>query len=280
MSTPICQCIPCYVGRASYPITTAEEASVTQYLPTEMLHYLFRYFDTNSLLRCSLTCTRWRFVATAILAKNSVDRAYSTPCFQPFYDDFYASRHLFILDVSPSMSVGMRKENARIIYDKITQFIEPVIKKRGVYVCKFGLTSLLRYYNTSQRAKKFVDTASKLPTGSNLSAAVEAVVNTILEKNSSDNSHVHIISDMEVVLDESILSSDDLHALPSKITFHYYDAAKNPESDFLKRIQSSYVKLKDALVTEPVKRYSDSVEFRFYGQKQDMQSYSSGAKDK
>ncbi len=270
MSIQLCQCIPCFAKR-DFPVTDAEEASLVSFLSLDTLENVFEYLDTNALLAASSICKRWRFVAATIYSKFP-DHLYSTPCFQPFYDDFYASRHLFLFDVSSSMNKE-RRDNAKIIYDKITRFIAPIIENRGVYICKFAGAHDLKYFNSSECARAFIDEASKVPDGSNLSSAVVEVVKKIVQRNEKDpkNNHVHIISDMEVVFDQSILLGQDLLATKSKITFHYYDAAKQGENDFLKDTKATFHALKDNNFpgTDPrvKKRYSDSVELKFYPSK-------------
>ena len=280
MSVQMCQCIPCYLDRALDTDSIAEKDSVTQLLPLEMVETVFTYLDINDVLHVSGVCKRWRFVAATIYTKTQPERLYSTPCFQPFYNDFYASQHLFIFDVSSSMNTNQRKENALIQYNKISQFIAPVIERGGVYIRKFASEFLLKYFATSEEATAFIGTNSKLRDGSKLSGAVIAVIEKIaLINDPSKNSHVHIISDMEVTFDEAILSRPELHAGRSKITFHYYDASKNPENDFLKRIEAAYLSQKDSLIVDEVndvqpenkKRFSDSVELAFYRSKKTKQ---------
>lgn len=273
MSAQLCQCIPCFAKR-NFAVTAAEDESLTQHLSLDVLEVALTYLDKNSLLAASAVCVRWRFAAATIYSKYP-DRMYNTPCFQPFYDDFYVSRHFFIFDVSSSMNESRRK-NAEVIYDKITQFIAPMIEDRGAYICKFAGGHELKYFRTSEKAKAYVAKASTLNDGSNLSDAVVAVVEKIVErsKNTPKNTHVHIISDMEVLFDQSILSRDDLHAHPSKITFHYYDAAKQDDTDFVKRTKATFLALKDTPLPEKPeqlkKHYSDSVELKFYSRKKPL----------
>lgn len=270
MSVQLCQCIPCFAKR-DFPDTAAEDESIFKQLPLDPLESTLTYLDKNSLLAASAVCVRWRFVAATICLKYP-NRMYSTPCFQPFYDDFYVSRHIFIFDVSSSMNT-VRQKNAQIIYDKITRFIAPMIKDRGTYICKFAGGHELKYFRTNEKAKAYIAKASTLNDGSNLSDAVVAVVEKIVERseNTPKNTHVHIISDMEVLFDQSILSREDLHAHPSKITFHYYDAAKQDDTDFVKRTKATFLALKDNLLPEEAqhlkKIYSDSVELKFYSSK-------------
>lgn len=267
MSVQLCQCIPCFAKR-DFAVTTAEDESCCRFLPLDALEMALTHLDKNSLLAASAVCVRWRFVAATIYAKFP-DRMYSTPCFQPFYNDFYISRHFFIFDVSSSMN-ETRKANAQIIYDKITRFIEPMIEGRGSYICKFAGGHELKYFRTSAKAKAYVAEASTLNDGSNLSDAVVAVIEKVVaqSRNAPKNTYVHIISDMEVHFDQSILSREDLHAHPSKITFHYYNAAKQADTDFVKRTKATFLELKDTQLPENnrhlKKRYSDSVEVAFY----------------
>lgn len=270
MSVQLCQCIPCFAKR-DYEITDAEDRSSCGLLPLDTLELALTYLDKNSLLAASAVCVRWRFIAATIYSKYP-DRMYSTPCFQPFYDDFYISRHIFLFDVSSSMNAA-RQQNAQVIYDKITQFIAPIIKNRGTYICKFAGGHELKYFHTSEKAKAYVAQKSTLNDGSNLSDAVVAVVDKIIERseNAPKNTHVHIISDMEVLFDQSILSREDLHRHPSKITFHYHDAAKQDDTDFVTRTKATFLKLKDTPIPEMPKQnkklYSDSVEIKFYRSK-------------
>lgn len=179
MSVQKCQCIPCYLQRDLEADSIAEKESVTQSLPLEMVETIFTYLDTNDLLNVSAVCKRWRFVAATIYTKTQPERLYSTPCFQSFYNDFYSSHHLFVFDVSSSMNSHQRRENAIMQYNKISQFIAPVINRGGVYVCKFASEYLLKYFATNEEAVAFIGTNSNLRDGSTLSGAVVAVIEKI-----------------------------------------------------------------------------------------------------
>lgn len=264
MTSAICQCIPCYVQRNCYEETEAEQKTLI--LPLLTLEHTFSYLEPDDLRKAASTCKRWRYVAATLYLKIQDNSLYGIPCFLPFYDNLQTSRHIFIFDVSSSMNRNKKKEHAKAIYLQLLKFIAPMVEKQGLYICKFASECRMRYFEDSETATAFIDEESTLRDGSNLSVAVEEVVTKIIEK-SSKNSHVHIISDMDVTFDESILSRKELHMQPYKITFHYYNAARQSKSTFLANTKRCFESLKESMQEvepEKKKRFMDSVELRFY----------------
>lgn len=263
MST-VCQCIPCYVERNSYEETNAEQETAN--LPLLTLEHTLSYLEPENLRNAASVCKRWRYIAARLYLKVQDNSLYGIPCFKPFYEDLSTSRHMFIFDVSSSMNSNMRKEHAKAIYLKILEFITPMVLKQGLYICKFASECQMKYFKSPEQATAFIDEHTRLRDGSNLSVAVEEAVRKIIEK-SSKNSHVHIISDMDVTFDDSILTRKELHTHPYKITFHYYNATRQNDSSFLTATKRSFESLKESVQElEPYnkKRFIESVEQRFY----------------
>ncbi|MCE5294800.1 MAG: hypothetical protein LLF94_09355 [Chlamydiales bacterium] len=268
MAISPCVCFSCAPNWTQLPeLQVTTNPAMTKVPKDVWLHEVFKRLDKAALLKAAQMCKHWRYAATLYykLAENTLRGA---GCFKPLLKDFEASRHVIFMDVSSSMNQDGSRENALEIFKEITGQIRSAIAVNGLYVCKFAEKPAVRHFEDAVKAEKFLHEQSKLPDGTQLSAAVDAVYDKILKRENKKETHFYILSDMQMqhdnALNAKVFNTEKLSVLNKKVTFHYYPT-KTAENPVLNETGKQYELVKDNPVPGLEKKVSDCIEVKFYG---------------
>ncbi len=262
-----CLCIPCSarnnVSTPNMVVRTTRAAD----LERNVWALVFRNFDYQQQMVASAVCKRWRHILSKTLLTSPNYKIGSFKCFKSFYKDFLKSRHIILFDASGSMQFESRIVKASLIASKLLDFIEPVIRSRGIFIGSFGDSSSVQHVKTRPEVIAYIHDISIHHIGSDFNHVSRLVYEKLSILKAKLNTHVHVISDMGLDNEESIINFSLSSIYSKKVTFHFYDLQYDPMKiySFISRLRTVYESRKDNVVIANKRRkLKDQLEINVY----------------
>ncbi len=260
-----CVCIPCYAGNKHSTPPMFVRTTRAAELERNVWGLIFQNLDFLEQMVASAVCKRWRHIISKPLLMRSIYRMGSFKCFVDFHRDFLNSRHILLMDSTSSMISNNSVRKASVIASKLLNFLEPVITARGIFIGGLRDEIKILHMKSASLAISYINSLS-LDDGAlwNFGIISESVFKKISTFKSKLNTHIHVISDMELSNAKSIIHSS-IAGVSQKVTFHFHNVHFVEPMRFISDITYDFELRKDELVCGCKKRkLKDQLEVNIY----------------